>query len=98
MAVYHKNYNLLKTNFVSLLSKIFEIRYIFGCCFWYTLGIPYFASGDIDLLGLPFLNVTLEPRHYLYNVKQYAQASKVKEQPFDIRRLDFSRKKIYRFA
>ena len=28
-----------------------------------TLG---FASGDSDLLGLPFLKVTLEPRHYLY--------------------------------
>ena len=30
---------------------------------WQTLE----ASGDIDLLGLPFLKVTLEPRHYLYN-------------------------------
>ena len=25
------------------------------------------AEGDIDLLGLPFLKVTLEPKHYLYN-------------------------------
>ena len=30
-----------------------------------TLG---FASGDTDLLGLPFLKVTLEPRNYLYNI------------------------------
>ena len=29
------------------------------------LGLP-FAKGDIDLEGLPFLKVTLEPRHYLY--------------------------------
>ena len=28
-----------------------------------TLG---FASGDIDLLGLPFLKVTRGPRHYLF--------------------------------
>ena len=27
-----------------------------------------FASGDIDLLGLPFLKVTLEPRYCLYNM------------------------------
>ena len=26
------------------------------------------AEGDIDLEGLPFLKVTLEPRHYLYNI------------------------------
>ena len=38
---------------------------------WQTLDVNVtlgFASGDIDLLGLPFLNFTLEPRHYLYNV------------------------------
>ena len=38
---------------------------------WQTLEVNVtlgFASGDIDLLGLPFLKVTLEPRHYLYNV------------------------------
>ena len=37
---------------------------------WQTLEVNVtlgFASGDIDLLGLPFLKVTLEPRHYLYN-------------------------------
>ena len=36
---------------------------------WQTLEVNVtlgFASGDIDLLGLPFLKVTLEPRHYLY--------------------------------
>ena len=40
---------------------------------WQTLEVNVtlgFASGDIDLLGLPFLKVTLEPRHYLYNVKR----------------------------
>ena len=40
---------------------------------WQTLGVNVtlsFASGDIDLLGLPFLKVTLEPRHYLYNITQ----------------------------
>ena len=38
---------------------------------WQTLEVNVtlgFASGDIDLLGLPLLKVTLEPRHYLYNV------------------------------
>ena len=38
---------------------------------WQTLEVNVtlgFASGDIDLLGLPFLKVTLEPRHYLYIV------------------------------
>ena len=38
---------------------------------WQTLEVNVtlgFASGDIDLLGLPFPKVTLEPRHYLYNV------------------------------
>ena len=38
---------------------------------WQTLEVNVtlgFASGDIDLLGLPFLKVTLEPRHYLYNI------------------------------
>ena len=36
---------------------------------WQTLKVNVtlgFTSGDIDLLGLPFLKVTLEPRHYLY--------------------------------
>ena len=43
---------------------------------WQTLEVSVtlgFASGDIDLLGLPFLNVTLEPRHYLYNVTLHNQ-------------------------
>ena len=38
---------------------------------WQTLEVNVtlgFTSGDIDLLGLPFLKVILEPRHYLYNV------------------------------
>ena len=38
---------------------------------WQTLEVNVtlgFASGDIDLLGLPSLNITLEPRHYLYIV------------------------------
>ena len=37
---------------------------------WQTLEVNVtlgFASGDTDLLSLPFLKVTLEPRHYLYN-------------------------------
>ena len=36
---------------------------------WQTLEVNVtlgFASGDIDLLGLTFVKVTLEPRHYLY--------------------------------
>ena len=41
---------------------------------WQTLEVNVtlgFASGDIDLLGLPFLKVTLEPRHYLYNIVMF---------------------------
>ena len=38
---------------------------------WQTLMVNVtlcFTSGDNDLLGLPFPKVTLEPRHYLYNI------------------------------
>ena len=34
-----------------------------------------FASGDIDLLGLPFLKVTSEPRYYLYINKWHKNCS-----------------------
>ena len=36
---------------------------------WQTLEVNVtlgFASGDIDLEGLPFLKVTQGPRHYLF--------------------------------
>ena len=43
---------------------------------WQTLEVNVtlgFASGDIDPLGLPFLKVTLELRHYLYNITFIAE-------------------------
>ena len=41
---------------------------------WQTLEVNVTrgeAEGDIDLLGFPFLKVTLEPRHYLYNMHSF---------------------------
>ena len=46
-------------------------------CMISTGGIKINVSGDIDLLGLPFLKVTLEPRHYLYNVACMQKAAEL---------------------